>query len=166
MRRASGIELGPQSCILVSASASADGAEVSAVRMLEPGEWPGRGGALAETLKSIRKAKHFPRHARVVVWGLEKSGPLTDPMIRAAVKPVVVAGFTVDAVLTPAEALAAVAAGRRRPHEGPIAWLSVNMHGAAIAIVHGPKLLFSKTLSWSYDTDARSVKAQLLQRYA
>ena len=166
MERASGIELGPASCVLVSARASADGAEVSAVHMVDPAAWPGSGSALAATLKSIRKAKSFPRHARVVLWGLEKSGPVSDPAIRTAVKSVVGAGFKVDAVLTPAEALAVVAEGRRRPNEGPIAWLSLNMHGAVIAIVHGSKVLFSKTLTWTYNSAAQSVKAQLLQRYS
>jgi hypothetical protein len=166
MGSASGIELGPASCVLVSARASADGTEVSAVRVIEPAEWPGAGAALTATLKSIRKAKRLPRRARVVLWGVEKTAALSDPKVRAAVKPLVLAGFNVEAVLTPGDALAAVAATRRRPNEGPVAWLSVNMHGAAIAIVHGAKVLFSKTLAWSYDPSAQSVKAQLLQRYS
>ena len=166
MGSASGIELGPASCVLVSARAGADGTEVSAVRVIETAEWPGSGPALAESLKTIRKDKRLPRRARVVVWGLAKPAPLSDPAVRTAIKAVVVAGFKVEAVLTPAEALAAVASGRRRSNEGPIAWLSVNMHGAAIAIVHGSRILFSKTLAWSYDPSAQSVKAQLLQRYS
>ena len=166
MGSASGIELGPASCVLVNARAGVAGTEVSAVRVVDPVEWPAHVPGVIALLKAARKAKKLPRRARVVAWELQKPAPLSDPGVRALIKPVVAAGFAVDAVLTPAEALAAVSTARKRPNEGPIAWLSVNTHGAAIAIVKGSQVLFSKTLAWPYQATADTVKGQLLQRYS
>ena len=46
-----------------------------------------------------------------------------------------------------------------------MAWLSVNIHGAVIAIVNASEILYSRTLTWKYNPSARTGREQLLQRY-
>ena len=165
MGNATGIELGPDSCVLVAARAGATGSEVSAVHVIEPADFPGVGVALTEALRGARRQKKFPRRARVVLWSLEQPASVQDAVVRSAIRPLLAAGFRVEAVLTPTQALAAVASTRGRRTDGATAWLSINTHGAAIVIVRGSDTLFARTLSWTYSTGSISVREQLLQRY-
>jgi hypothetical protein len=102
----------------------------------------------------------------LVVWGLAEGATRDDPATAAILRPVLAAGFHADAILTPPQALAALAAGRRPGASGAAAWLAVNVHGAAIAIVRGHELLFARTLEWSYNPVIAGSRAQLLQRYS
>ncbi|HXG55731.1 MAG TPA: hypothetical protein VNJ03_10170 [Vicinamibacterales bacterium] len=165
MGNATGIELGPDSCVLVAARAGATGAEVSAVHVIEPADFPAAGVALTEALRGARHQKKFPRRARVVLWSLEQPASMQDAAVRSATRPLLAAGFRVEAVLSPTQALAAVASARGRRTDGATAWLSINTHGAAIVIVRGSDTLFARTLSWTYCTGSISVREQLLQRY-
>ena len=81
-------------------------------------------------------------------------------------RPILAAGFRVESVLTPPQALALLAASRPRSGNGAVAWLALNMQAAAIAIVHDGELLFARTFEWSYSALNMSGKAQLLQRYS
>ena len=60
-----------------------------------------------------------------------------------------------------------IARTRRKPggHNAGVVWLSLNTHGAAIAIVRGSDLLFARTFQWTYNPHLLEGKAQLLQRY-
>ena len=162
MTNATGIELGPATCVLVSANPGANGAEVSAAQTIERSI---DSATLSTALRTAREAGHLPRRARVVAWGLAAPSRPDDPVRLPMVQPFAEAGFQVEALLTPAEALARLAAGRQRSNGGPVAWLSLNVHGAAIAIVEGGTILFSKMLTWKYDHQARTVREQLLRRY-
>lgn len=166
MSNITGIELGPESCVLVSARQGSDAAQVSAVHVLDPLLSSAGGAALTAALMTARRTGRFPRSARVVSWGLAAPAAADDPASAPLVKPIADAGFRVEAILTPAEALARLAATRRRANDGPAAWLSINTHGAAIAIVNGMDILFSRTLSWSYRANFATVREQLLQRYS
>ena len=162
MTHATGIELGPATCVLVSAHPGASGAEVGAAQAIQRSA---DSTALSAALRAARQAGHLPRRARVVSWALGAPSSPDDPVRQPMVQPFEEAGFRVEALLTPAEALARLAVGRQRSNDGPVAWLSLNVHGAAIAIVEGATILFSKTLTWKYDHQARTVREQLLQRY-
>lgn len=165
MSTATGIDLGPSSCALVGARQGSTGADVTAVHAIDPAEWPVDGFRLADALRSIRRQHRFPRDARVIAWQLASPVTPDDPRCQSLLKPIVDAGFHVEAVLTPSEALARLAESRPRPHQGSVAWLSINVHGAAIVIMRGPELLFSRTLRWSYKASLPTVREQLLQRY-
>lgn len=165
MSNATGLELGPHSCVLAAARVGATGAEVSAVHVIEPAAFPAGHVALTQALRGVRWRKKFPRRARVVLWSLEQPASMEDAVVRTALRPLRAAGFRVDAVLTPTQALAALASTHGRPGDGATAWLSINTHGAAIAIVRGPETLFARTLSWTYTEGAIPVREQLLQRY-
>lgn len=165
MPSATGIELGPDSCVLVRARLTAEGLEVAAMHSIEPSEWPGNSAALVATLRAVRRTKRFPRNARVVSWTGGEGSIGGDPRAADALAPLRAAGFRIGSVSTPAQGLAALAATRRQPGAGVTAWLSVNTHGCAIAIVHGASLLFSRTVTWTFEP-ATGARGQLLQRYS
>ena len=166
MASTTGIELGPDTCLLAGVRpARSGGAEVFALHRIDAGEWPPDDVAISEALRSVRRGKRLPRRASVVAWGLP-DGAVDDEVSRSALRPVEAAGFRIASILTPPQALARLAATRPRnsPSEA-VAWLALNMHGVAIAIVRGSELLFSRTFQWKYDPNLASGKEQLLQRY-
>jgi hypothetical protein len=162
----SGIELGPDSCVLVRARTRGAVVEVSALHQIEPATWPAHDSALAETLRQLRRAKRFPRRARLVAWGLTAQAQGRDPVARSLLEPFAAAGFRVERVLTPPEALAEIARTRSRGRGVAVAWLAVNVHGAAVAIVRDGELLYGRTVDWQHVGEARGPRAELLQRYS
>jgi hypothetical protein len=167
MARTTGIELGPDSCVLAGVQTTRSGVEILDIHIIEPGAWPAHDTALAEMLRGVRQTKNLPRRARVVAWGLPEE-TANDEIARAAMRPILAAGFRVDRILTPPQALAILGRTRTR-NAGPntaVAWLSLNMHGVALAIVRGSELLFARTFQWTYNPHVLESKAQLLQRYS
>lgn len=166
MRSITAIELGQDSCVLARIRRNRAVMEVSAVHGVREGE-----GALPDVdrgahLRRLRRKGRFPRRARVVGWSLEEGAAPSDPLTRAALAPLLEAGFVLDAVMTPPEALAALARSRpRAAGRGATAWLSLNRHAAAIAIVNGGDRLFSRVFSWNYRPSA-TLREELLQRYS
>lgn len=162
-----GIELGPDSCVLVSARLGKGTIDISAARVLDANVWPSHDVTIISTLKQLRRSERLSRNAALIVWGLpddsfndEVSGP-------AAVRPITAAGFRVAKVYTPPQALAALARTRPRPDIGAaVAWMALNTWGAAIAIVRDGELLFARTLDWIYRPGLTESRAQLLQRYS
>src|SRR5215203_5016738 len=137
MRSMTGIELGEDSCVIARVRSGHETLRVSAVHGLSDADWDA-GRTLCDNLRDVRRARSFPRRARVVAWGLHHTGSTGELSTNAALAPVTQAGFTVDAVLSPPEALARMAGQRRRAAgSGGTAWLSLNRHGAAIAVVRG-----------------------------
>jgi len=136
---------------------------VSAVHGLNEGDWD-RDRTLTDNLRQLRRSGRYPRRTRVVAWGAE-GGPAA-PLTHAAIAPLVAAGFTVDAVLSPAEALLALASARpATPVRGGEVWLALNRNAAAVAIVGDGRLLFSRVFDWNY-RPAATVRDELLQRYS
>ena len=166
MRRLTGIELGPDACVLVRLRPDGDLIQVSAVHRLESDGSAAPHAPLSERLREVRRAKRFPRHARVVAWSLHQSASIADAATLAGLAPLRQAGFVVETILRPAEALAVLARIRRlAPGREAAAWLSINRHGAAIAIVHRGVLRYSRELDWNYRQAATS-REDLLQRYS
>ena len=166
MASTTGIELASQSCVLVGVRPGRAGSgDVLALRAIGPSEWPANGPLQAEILGSVRRAERLPRRAAVVAWGLP-DGALDDAATRAALRFIEAAGFRIGSVLTPPQALARLAGSRpRQDSADAVAWLAINMHGVAIAIVRSSELLFARTFHWKYNPDLLEAKAQLLQRY-
>ena len=109
MASTTGIELASDSCLLVGVRPGRGGAgEVLAVQAIAGAEWPAYDAARVEVLSSVRRGKRLPRRAVVVAWGLPDDG-LDDESTRAAVQPIETAGFRIQSVLTPPQALARVA---------------------------------------------------------
>ncbi len=166
MPSTTGIELGPESCVLAGVRAARLTPEVCSVAVVGRSAWPGPGLPLTDLLRSIRREKRMPRGARVVVWRLPEGAHPDDPAVRAALQPLVEAGFRIDALLSPPQALTRLAALYPPAIDGATAWLALNMSGAAIAIVRGPDLLYSRTFEWAFQCVPSGSRAELLQRYS
>jgi hypothetical protein len=165
MNGITGIEFGPNSCVLVRARRRDEAIELSAGHVIEPERWPEQTAAAAELLKNIRREHAFPRVARVVAWGLAEGAGPRDPATRAALRPLISAGFRIESVFSPAHALALLAATRPRGGAAAV-WLAINRNAAAIAIVRGAELLYSRAFGWNWEGAAIGSQAQLLQRYS
>ena len=165
MRPVTGVEIGVDSCVVARVRRGSDGVQLSAVHGLAEGDWD-RDQTLAANLRRLRRSGHFPRRARVVAWGIDGVGTGTKAMTQAAVAPLAEAGFVLDAVMSPAEALLALANTRTRaPGRGGEVWLALNRAAATIAIVDAGRLLFSRVFEWKY-RPAATVREELLQRYS
>jgi hypothetical protein len=70
-------------------------------------------------------------------------------------------------VLTPPQALARVVRSRTvgAPPETAIAAVSINTHGAVIAIISGSEVVHSRTVEWSLGTPFTGTRSELLDRY-
>jgi len=166
MASTTGIELASQSCVLVGLRPGRAGTgDVLALRTLGPSEWPANDTTRAEVLESVRHAERLPRRAAVVAWGLPDDS-MDGASTRAALRFIEAAGFRIESVLTPPQALARLASLRPRQNSADaVAWLALNAHGVAIAIVRSSELLFARTFPWKYNPDLMETKALLLQRY-
>ena len=166
MRDVTGIELGADTCVLARVHQRRDSVDVSAVHGLQPDDELPRDDSFGETLSRIRRRKGFPRRARVVAWGLPESASVDEAATGATLSPLVQAGFLIDDVLRPPEALAVLA--RQRPRVAgreATAWLSLNRHAAAMAIVYDGELLFEREFAWRYRAGG-TLREELLQRYS
>lgn len=160
-----GIELGADSCVLVRVRSGADDIRLSAVSGTSAPDWDAA-RPFVDNLRRARRAGRFPRHAKVVAWDLHESASPSAALPRALLAPLRDAGFVVDAVLSPPDALCALAERRPRTAErGSEAWLALNRQGVAMAIVEDGRLLYRRTFDWHY-RPAATQREELLQRYS
>src|SRR5215510_11621766 len=167
MASATGIELCPDSCLLAGIRPLYGGdAEIFGLRRLEGPYWPTQDQLVVQTLRTARHDIRLPRRAFVVAWEFaDAARNRVEP--RDVLKSVEAAGFRIVSVLTPPEALQRLACARQPlSSEAAVAWLALNKCGAAIAIVRGPDLLYSRSFPWVYRDDLTTGKAQALQRYS
>jgi hypothetical protein len=166
MASTTGIEIGSYACTLAGVRAGAGNAiHVRALATIGGGDWPSGDSARSSLLRKIRGAEGLPRRAVVVSWGF--ADPLDDGSARAAVQFVEDAGFTIESVLSPPQALARVADTRRRlGSPQATVWTALNTDAVAIAILAGRELLFTRTFRWSFKHGLTATRAQLLQRYS
>ena len=163
MSGVTGIELGPNYCVLVRGGRLGAHRTVSAASVIMPPAWPFDRAALVERLKAAKHSNDLSSRARVVAWGDEGTlSPLTD------------AGFEIASVLSPAQALARVVRARQvgAPPGTAVAALSLNSHGVAIAIVAGAEVIHSRVFEWPLGTPfaekragERGARSELLDRY-
>ena len=153
-----GIELTPDCCVVVAARAAGDGTtRLAAARRIElvPGEASSE--RLTQELAEARRALRLPRRAAIVDW--------TRGALRQAVT---AAGFEIETVQSPAEAVAALAArsGIERSTLEADAWVVLHDTRAALAIVSGGDVLVSRVLTWPPPQMPRpSATTHLLRRY-
>ena len=164
MSSLTGIELDGDSCVLVRVR-PADGA----VRLIALGGTPTPSWESARPLvDNLRRARRsgFPRHAAVVAWDVHESASPSDPRTRLVVAPLAEAGFAVDTLVSPTDALCALAKRRQKVagREGEV-WLALNRRHVAMAIVEDGRLLYSRRFDWHYSPGATQ-RAELLQRYS
>ncbi len=113
--------------------------------------------SLAADLRRARKKHRFPKNAEVVAWA-------GDGRVQAVRD----AGFVIERVVTPGEALARV----ERMHRGMAApasntaMIALHASGGALAIVHQGEVRHETPLTWSAQTAASLGNPDLLRRYA
>ena len=160
-----GIEFGGDTCVLVRVRAGGDAIRLLAVGGTLSPDWD-PALPLVDNLRRARRSGRFPKHATVVAWDLHESASASDPLSRAVLAPLRDAGFAVDAVLCPADALCALAKRRQKtPGRAGEVWLALNRQRVAMAIVEDGRLLYSRGFDWHY-SPAATQRAELLQRYS
>src|SRR5262245_35503252 len=102
------IELGADTCALARTSVHRDAVSVSAAEKLDPAAFPG-GDSFALALKQLRRSLRLPRRCRVVLWGLPDGASRKDDRVKPLLIPLERAGFRVERVVSPCNALAALA---------------------------------------------------------
>jgi hypothetical protein len=182
MASATGIEVCSDSCLLAGIRPLGGGdAEIFAFRSLEGPYWPTRAEGIVQSLRVIRQESRLPKRAVVVAWefddgrtrgadpgnvGSDSSDSPRHPLRPDVLNSIEAAGFQVDSLLTPPEALLRLAIIRGRTVDTPVVWLVLNKCGASIAIVRGRDLLFSRSFPWTYRDGLKAGRAQALQRYS
>lgn len=159
------IELGADSCTLVRTSLRGAAIQVSAVETLDPGAFPGA-DAFTTALKQARRTLKLPRRARVVVWGLADGATRRDVAVQPLLAPLTAAGFKVNRVVSPCNALAALARVKSVRGDGATCWLAINRGGVAIVVVRPGKQLYSYSFAWDSSVGSSGSQARLLQRYS
>ena len=159
------VELGADICALARASVHADGVHVYAAETLDPAAFPG-GGTFAGALRSARKKLKLPRRCRVVLWGFTEGASRRDPSVKPRLAPLEGAGFHVERVVSPCNALAALARLKTSRGENATCWLAVNSGGVAIVVVRPGKQLYAHSFTWDSTLGNIGSQARLLQRYS
>ena len=159
------IELGTDSCAFARTSVRRGEVHLSAAEVLDPAAFPGM-DAFAIALRRTRRSSGLPRKCRVVLWGLPDGANRKDAAVKPLLAPLTNAGFRVDRVVTPCNALAALARLKTSRGEGSTCWLGINRGGVAIVVVRPGKLLYAHSFIWDSQIGASGSQARLLQRYS
>jgi hypothetical protein len=159
------IELGPDTCALARTSVRRGEIRLLASEILDPAAFPG-GGTFTIAVHQARRAMHLARRCRVVVWGLPEGASRTDSAVRPIIQPLTDAGFKVERVVTPCNALAALARRKTSRGDGSSCWVAINRGGVAIVAVRPGKLLYAHSFVWDSTVGAIGSQARLLQRYS
>jgi hypothetical protein len=157
MTSLTGIEIGPDSCVVICARRSpGEDLALSFAHRLEFPATALRDGRFAHALRDLRRSEALPRRLFGVSWIAESvHDVLTD------------AGFDVKSIITPPQALALLAADHAGSDRDGVAWIALNRDRAAFSIVCGPRLLFTRTFDWTVGrAPLRASKhAALVRRY-
>jgi hypothetical protein len=155
-----GIEVGRDYCVLVGARRQGASIEVTGVRGFGPPDWPSRLDSRVMLLQECRNALGLARRATVVAWDRAAFNMASgEAMLRQA-------GFTVEDILSPPDALALLAwSVPRGPGGAPVAWLSINQHAMAVAVVRDVELLYACEFPWAIEASERRAQPHVLRRY-
>jgi hypothetical protein len=159
------VELGPDTCALARTSVRGGVVHLLAAEMLEPAAFPGA-EAFATALTKARRARRLPRRCRVVVWGLPEGANRENVEVKPLLAPLVSAGFKVERVVSPCNALAALARLKSSRGEGSMCWLAVNRGGVAIVVVRPGSQIYAHSFVWDSSIGNTGSQARLLQRYS
>jgi hypothetical protein len=173
LRNVTGIELGPNCCVLVRAGRDGSRTTVASARAVTPAEWSDDHDTLVDLLRSARRKNRLSTHAHVVAWGLPDSRSSSDFSHLPELGPLVAAGFRIDSMISPIQALADLVRTRdrndgeaRRLSSGQgVAALSINHHGVAIAIVADQKVIASRVFDWPLGRPFSASRSEIFERY-
>src|SRR5436190_16707532 len=108
MAKITAVELGADICAFARTDVRRGRGEVrlSAAEILDPAAFPGI-EAFTMAVRQTRRSAHLPRRCRAVVWGLPDGANRRDPSVKPLIEPLTAAGFRVERVVSPCNALAA-----------------------------------------------------------
>jgi hypothetical protein len=136
---------------------------VAEARVVTSGEWSDDPETLATVLRDARRANHLPHRARVVAWDLSLRLAASRIQELDAFE---AAGFAIEAVLSPAQALAQIVRDRApAPGAEAVAALALNSQGMTIAIVSGAEILVSRSIEWPLGKPFSRRRSEQLERY-
>lgn len=159
------VEFDGDTCAIARTTVRGREVTVSAGELLNPTSFPGA-DALAAALRKCRRTLHLPRKCRVVLWGLPDGATPRDPGAVAALAPLTAAGFRIDRVVTPCNALAALSRLRSARGEDAICWVAINTSGVALAVIRPGQQIYTRSFGWDSTVGAIGSQARLLQRYS
>ena len=166
MSEVTGIELGPDACVLVRTGRRGARTTVAGARTIAKAEWIDDRDGLTGALRTARRAHDMPNRARVVAWEKPDAQSDLDRAELSDLTPILLAGFEIEAILSPAEALAGLVRTRQiGTTSGAVAAVSLNTRGAAIAIVSNGKLISSRSFEWPLGQSFRQARPELFERY-
>ena len=165
MRSFTAVEIGADTCALALTSVKRGDVHLWAADTLDPAAFPGL-DAFTTAVRQTRRRLKLPRRCRAVVWGLPDGATRRDPAVAPLIEPLTKAGFRVARVVTPCNALGALARLRVSRSGGAMCWLGINRDGVAIVVIRPGKLLYSHSFAWDSSVGASGSQARLLQRYS
>jgi hypothetical protein len=163
--RLTAIELSGDACVLAAVRVRGAAVRVERIEILDPSAYPGE-GALSAALSGARRTLDLPKRARVVLWGLRDGASLDEPSVRDRLAPLSDAGFRIDRVVSPQNALSALARLRIPKSESATIWLAIDRSAVAIVAARPGELLYSHAFQWNSSVGATGSQARLLQRYS
>src|SRR5450759_277415 len=159
------VELGADTCALARTSVRRGVVRVTAVEALDPAAFPGK-DSFTVALRQTRRALRLPRRCRAVIWGLPDGTSRKDPTVKPLIAPLVGAGFRIERVVSPCNALAALARRRMARGDGAMCWIAINRGGVAIVVVRPGRQLYAHSFVWDSSVGSSGSQARLLQRYS
>jgi hypothetical protein len=173
------VELATEACLLSHASDQRGAIRVQDVEVVDRAALA-TADAFAAALKRLRQSRRFPSRARVVMWEMPAGSRLSDPAVRERLQPIRSAGFRIDRVFDPCEALTLLAKGRAVAPPATTGWAAINRTAVAIVVVgsssasgrpesvegRGAEVLYSRRFTWDSSLGAVGSQARLLQRYS
>jgi hypothetical protein len=159
------VELGTDTCAFARTSVRRGEVRLSAAEILDPAAFPGI-DAFTVAVRQTRRALRLPRRCRAVIWGLPDGANRKDAAVKPLLEPLTGAGFKVERVVSPCNALAALARLKSSRGEGSTCWIAINRGGVAIVVVRPGKQLYAHSFAWDSSIGASGSQARLLQRYS
>lgn len=153
-----GVELGPSTCVLVRTRREGS---VASARIVDARDR----SALASALAHAARDGGFSRRARVVAWGAPGSQVALDLDHLPDVDPIVEAGFEIESIVSPAQALAMTLESARVDTGRAVAAIALNRQAAALAIVHRGQVVAARTFEWPLGEPFSGGRSELLERY-
>jgi hypothetical protein len=159
------VEFGAGTCAFARTSVRKGAISLSAAEILDPAAFPGI-DAFTVAVRQTRRTHRLPRRCRVVVWGLPEGANRNDPVVKPLLEPLTGAGFWIERVVSPCNALSALARVKTARGEGSTCWLAINRGGVAIVVVRSGAQLYAHSFAWDSSVGATGSQARLLQRYS
>src|SRR6186713_2639561 len=118
------VEIGADTCALVHTTVKDGELHVRAADTLDPSTFGGI-EAFTAAVRRSRRTHKLPRRCCAVVWGLPDGAARRDPIVAPLIEPLTSAGFSVLRVVTPCNALGALARRLART-AGATCWVAIN----------------------------------------